>query len=418
MSLTTAAASPAAVTAVQRDCSQVKTIAANTSVENTVDDFYIFDDHGFTKEFVEKYFSKEYQEKRNKERNKMPSPFYYDDKLPRIVTLSGLVNPTGGINERYLQTSSGLRKLDEAAIALENARIWKESQPLLEDDDVKLNDGIELESVGSVTNPHLEAVVVEQPRKWYNSSIWLFFTIGLFCLIIGQNAFLYFAACGYEDGFQTDIAFLKPSIKLHHTRFAGAIRATADGNTMHVPEPALDAKGRGFTGTPSEDIDAAWRDLTYGRYVAFTPAEIKKLNSDTGVPELLPLQKSKYIDEATNTSLVPAEGYYGGPDMLHSLHCLNGIRKHLDMDYYRASMPELSEEYQRMHLNHCLEQLRQAVLCHGDMTPVTLRPIVNQNGQTWALLGETEKVHTCRDGEALAKAWIGRAGYGERVESE
>ncbi|KAK4950964.1 hypothetical protein LTR10_010957 [Elasticomyces elasticus] len=379
----TAAASPAAVTAVQQD---------------------IFD----------KYFTKEYY----RERNEMISPWFYDPRLPRIVTLSGLSNPTGGINERYMQTSSGLRKLDEAAIAQENQCIVEESQPLLEDDEVKLNDGIELESVGSVTKPHHEAVVVQQPRKWYTSSVWLFFTIGLLCLIIGQNAFLYFAACGYEDGFQTDIAFLKPSIKLHHTRFAGAIHATADGNTMHVPEPALDAKGRRFTGTPSEDIDAAWHDLIYGRYVAFTPAEIKTLNSDTGVPELLPLQKSKYIDEATNTSLVPEEGYYGGPDMLHSLHCLNGIRKHLDMDYYRASMPELSEEYQRMHLNHCLEQLRQAVLCHGDMTPVTLRPIVNQSGQTWALLGETEKMHTCRDGEALAKAWIGRAGYGERVESE
>ncbi|KAK4890133.1 hypothetical protein LTR27_011125 [Elasticomyces elasticus] len=398
MSSTTAAASPAAATAVQRDCSQVKTIAANRSVED----------------IFEKYFNKEYY----RERNELISPWFYDPRLPRIVTLSGLSNPTGGMNERYMQTCNGLRKLDEAAIAQENQCIVEESQPLLEDDEFKVDDGIELESVESVTNTHLEAVVVQQSRKWYTSSAWLFFTIGLLCIIIGQNAFLYFAACGYEDGFQTDIAFLKPSIKLHHTRFAGAIRATADGNTMHVPEPALDAKGRRFTGTPSEDIDAAWHDLTYGRYVAFTPAEVKKLNSDTGVPELLPLQKSKYIDEATNTSLVPEEGYYGGPDMLHSLHCLNGIRKHLDMDYYKASMPELSEEYQRMHLNHCLEQLRQAVLCHGDMTPVTLRPIVNQSGQTWALLGETEKMHTCRDGEALAKAWIGRAGYGERVESE
>ncbi|KAK3627549.1 hypothetical protein LTR56_019133 [Elasticomyces elasticus] len=390
MSQPTAAASPAAVTAVHRDCSRVKTTAANTSVENT-------------SSFVDEWMS------RNPDRPRRKWP-------PGTIFCTSLLRPDGIIDPRATDKMMGLPEGTLAA-NLYKGKV-KESQPLLEDDDIKLNDGIELESVGSVTKPHLEAVVIQQSRKWYNSSVWLFFTIGLLCLIIGQNAFLYFAACGYEDGFQTDIAFLKPFIKLHHTRFAGPIHATADGNTMHVPEPALDAKGRRFTGTPSEDIDAAWHDLIYGRYVAFTPAEIKKLNSDTGVPELLPLQKSKYVDEATNTSLVPEAGYYGGPDMLHSLHCLNGIRKHLDMDYYKASMPELSEEYQRMHLNHCLEQLRQAVLCHGDMTPVTLRPIVNQSGQTWALLGETEKMHTCRDGEALAKAWIGRAGYGERVESE
>lgn len=184
---------------------------------------------------------------------------------------------------------------------------------------------------------------------------------------------------------------------------------------MHVPEPALDHQGRRFTGPPSPDVDAAWHDLIYGRYVSFTIPEYDWLNRDPVMPPMLPLP----VAEANSDHmLVPKEAYYGGPDMLHSLHCINGLRKHLDMDYYNVSMPELSKMYQRMHIDHCLEQLRQAALCHGDMTPVTLRPIRNESGDLWALLGETEREHTCRNGEELGRAWIDRAGVGERVESE
>lgn len=184
---------------------------------------------------------------------------------------------------------------------------------------------------------------------------------------------------------------------------------------MHVPEPALDHQGRRYAGPASPDVDAAWHDLIYGRYVSFTVPEHDWLNNDTIVPQMLQLP---VVDTKSNPTLVPQEAYYGGPDMLHSLHCINGLRKHLNMDHSRASMPALSKEYERMHIDHCLEQLRQAVLCHGDMTPVTLRPIRNESGELWALLGETEREHTCRNGEELGRAWIERAGVGERVESE
>ncbi|EMC99166.1 hypothetical protein BAUCODRAFT_393946 [Baudoinia panamericana UAMH 10762] len=208
---------------------------------------------------------------------------------------------------------------------------------------------------------------------------------------------------------RTDIAYLKSFIKLEQTRFNGAIRATADGNAMHIPEPALDSQCRPFVGPPSPAIDAAWFDLIFGRYVIFNNEEVEWLNGDDGVPALTPINYT--------TSHIPQQGYYGGPDMLHSLHCLNGLRKHLDIEYYKDEM-SVPEEYRRMHIEHCIEQLRQAVLCHADLTPVTLKPVRNSKGEVVALLGETERMHTCRNGVMLAKKWQERGAETARVEYE
>lgn len=102
------------------------------------------------------------------------------------------------------------------------------------------------------------------------------------------------------------------------------------------------------------------------------------------------------------------EGYFGGPDMLHSLHCLNNLRQALYPERYKNHM-WMDETLQRLHNDHCIEQLRQAILCHGDMTPVTIKP-VKKDGQVWAWLGETQRLHTCRDGMKLREWWWRRAG--------
>jgi hypothetical protein len=50
-------------------------------------------------------------------------------------------------------------------------------------------------------------------------------------------------------------------------------------------------------------------------------------------------------------------------------------------------------------LDHCIEQLRQAVQCHSDMTPVPLFTIDGKKG-----LFTHSTTHTCRDFEAV-KRW-------------
>jgi hypothetical protein len=58
---------------------------------------------------------------------------------------------------------------------------------------------------------------------------------------------------------------------------------------------------------------------------------------------------------------ISKEGFYGGPDVLHSHHCLNSIRKHLDVEYYAGSMT-LPHENRRIHIDHCVDHLGQALL--------------------------------------------------------
>ncbi|KAK0272860.1 hypothetical protein LTS16_023597 [Friedmanniomyces endolithicus] len=218
--------------------------------------------------------------------------------------------------------------------------------------------------------------------------------------------------------FPDDLGPLPPPSSL--TRFAGAVHATPDGNALYVPSPALDSHGRRFTGPPSPDVDAAWHDLIYGRYVRFSPWEVAALNRASDVPVLTPLPITDYLaspesDGNNDTILVPQEGFYGGPDMLHSLHCIHTLYKHFNRDYYGDTM---TRDFERLHIDHCLDQLRQAVLCHGDMTPVTLRPVRNAKGEQWALLGETEREHVCRDGEALGREWREKGEERGRVETD
>jgi hypothetical protein len=158
-------------------------------------------------------------------------------------------------------------------------------------------------------------------------------------------------------------------------------------------------------GRPSTEIDHAWESLLDGRYIRFTANEVSLFNDDHGLPPLQSLP--------AHGSNIPRTGYYGGPDMLHSLHCVNAIRQHLDIDYYKDHM-WLPEPYRRMHIDHCIDQLRQAVLCHGDMTPVTLKAIWTDTPK-WAALGQTERMHTCRDGMALQKWMEGRGSKTGRI---
>ncbi|KAL1993930.1 hypothetical protein VTN49DRAFT_2599 [Thermomyces lanuginosus] len=62
----------------------------------------------------------------------------------------------------------------------------------------------------------------------------------------------------------------------------------------------------------------------------------------------------------------------------------------------------LSPRYQHTRIDHYIDQLRQAALWHGDMTPVTLKTVWLDNFG-WAVLGQTERLHTFRDGEALRR---------------
>ena len=84
----------------------------------------------------------------------------------------------------------------------------------------------------------------------------------------------------------------------------------------------------------------------------------------------------------------------------------NAIRKDIHRDYYKEHDTHLLPDAIRtVHVEHCMEQLRQNIQCAGDLTPVLLRPFgvaphIN-------LIG-TPQVHTCRSWDTIRQWWTER----------
>ena len=188
---------------------------------------------------------------------------------------------------------------------------------------------------------------------------------------------------------------LKPSLQLHQTRFDNAF-IIRDNLTMYMKVDPTTPKYTRSAGATQQELDIAWNELLGNRYVKLKDSEISWLDSDQGLPDLT------YNDDPD------LPGYFAGPDFMHSLHCLNVLRKRIDPEHYSHEWAADYSASEALHLDHCMEQLRQQILCHGDITPVTIKPIMGRHGETFVLLGETERMHTCRDGLALRDRWMAR----------
>jgi hypothetical protein len=156
--------------------------------------------------------------------------------------------------------------------------------------------------------------------------------------------------------------------------------------------------------------------LTYfniGEFVRLTDEEAApytpKLNKD-------PLSNHYHFELVSQCRLQLMKilsNIFARPDMFHSLHCLNAVRMALDADYYSKhkshhakleedtkNSPIFPDNWNHIHIDHCLDQLRQAIQCHGDLSPV---PLYHYNDDVIGLgVGQT---HTCRRWEHM-REWM------------
>ena len=105
--------------------------------------------------------------------------------------------------------------------------------------------------------------------------------------------------------------------------------------------------------------------------------------------------------------------------MFHTLHCVvwtpklpnRGFKNILTrlQGRLRKLTPEtlrqtLNSHNQRMHYHHCLSQIRQYVMCAGDMTPIPTRyyPSIGRN------YVDSDMPHTCRNFDKLRDWLTGR----------
>jgi len=117
-----------------------------------------------------------------------------------------------------------------------------------------------------------------------------------------------------------------------------------------------------YRGTPSPELDAAWLRVSKGVPGTRITKEQLQMLGEQDSPS-----KVKYREEEGG-------GYLGALEVTHQLHCLNVLRKYLYLDYYGQFDPFFTETTQknyRMHLEHCIDNLRQVLMCSADVGIIT-----------------------------------------------
>ncbi|CZR52525.1 uncharacterized protein PAC_02402 [Phialocephala subalpina] len=173
----------------------------------------------------------------------------------------------------------------------------------------------------------------------------------------------------FATGFRTEFENIKNIIKEEPTMFWGGPRWHQNGTSYKIHNPNEPM----YVGPPSDRIDEAWDELLVGRYFTVTEGEAE---STFGKPHGLHNHKNL--------------GYLIGLDVFHTLHCVDQLRKMLDRDYYfKGKMPYPD----RGHRDHCLDHIRQELMCHADLTPI---PVIWYEGHGRSFV-QSDVVHTCRN---------------------
>ncbi|KAK3312965.1 hypothetical protein B0H66DRAFT_538051 [Apodospora peruviana] len=162
-----------------------------------------------------------------------------------------------------------------------------------------------------------------------------------------------------------------------HVKFTGGLKILDGVGLVREIDSTLPA----YVGTPSPELDAAWEDIVQPLNVFVTE---KELEGDT-----------------VGTSPDPETGLYVAmPQGFHDLHCLNMIRQRLHLDYYSA-MARMNRTTLDTHIDHCIDSLRQSLMCTGDMTLIRTYWIDERH----RMMANFDNDHMCRDFGAL-KAWL------------
>ncbi|KAI1170945.1 hypothetical protein F4777DRAFT_86860 [Nemania sp. FL0916] len=242
------------------------------------------------------------------------------------------------------------------------------------------------ESDAFVEDPNEGTRVLSRQPSSQRSNIWIWttFILALILLAIGIRDFAqsrrYISReYVYESGFETDWTLTREVIQTKKVKFYGGIFFHENETryvTTNPDEPV-------YIGPPSQEIDEAWDALTYHESIAVTPEEAREVSDRSAF--------DKY------------RGHYTvGLSVIHSLHCLNAIRISQDIEHYRAKgLPE--EWWQRFHIDHCINHLRQAIQCHSDLTPFPLVPAVRNESRKGWITPDFDVEHTCRDFSAIRK---------------
>ncbi|KIN09130.1 hypothetical protein OIDMADRAFT_108896 [Oidiodendron maius Zn] len=219
--------------------------------------------------------------------------------------------------------------------------------------------------------------VIERPTRAFMYIGWLFtgilaFTTAVMALWLAGPYNLHAPVAGsFRTGFSTEFDPAKSYIGEEQKQFWGGPRWYNNGTSYHLSSPSEPK----YVGPPNEEIDSAWKTLLKGRYFKVTEEEAEMT---FGKPHGL------YNH--------PNIGYLMGLDVYHSLHCVEQLRRALDRDHYFNKETKMAYP-DRGHRDHCLDHIRQQLMCHADLTPI---PVIWYEGHRRSFV-QSDVVHTCRN---------------------
>ncbi|RDA90672.1 hypothetical protein CP533_4675 [Ophiocordyceps camponoti-saundersi (nom. inval.)] len=130
-----------------------------------------------------------------------------------------------------------------------------------------------------------------------------------------------------------------------------------------------------FKGLPRPEMDEAWNKLLGPTAIRVSKEDLQKINR-TSVP------------------LQDGSGYMAGLDVYHQRY----VRRYLHKDYYNMTQ----EKNMGQHIDHCLDSLRQYIMCNADLSIQTFDWIPNFH-RPWP---NFRIVHECANWEAIEEwAW-------------
>ncbi|KAH8901283.1 hypothetical protein GQ53DRAFT_607631, partial [Thozetella sp. PMI_491] len=136
-------------------------------------------------------------------------------------------------------------------------------------------------------------------------------------------------------------------------------------------------------GPPNEMRDRAWQDL-YGFGILGVSRE-----------------EAALMPNRTGRLAGTTDKYFAELDVFHQLHCLNILRMSRYPEHYRQqNTPEANEilsYFDDEHIEHCIDTIRQSIMCHSDITPLVYQ--WDETQKRMRIHGNV--VHSCRDFDSI-----------------
>lgn len=136
-----------------------------------------------------------------------------------------------------------------------------------------------------------------------------------------------------------------------------------------------------FRGAPNPELDLAWDNITkIPNFFPFSDEELERIGKTS---------ESVRFPEDNGGE------YAGMLEVFHMLHCVDFLRRYTYYDYYRETELAFQQEPEvvRIHLDHCVEILRQSFMCKADVSVLTYNWIKGQEGPT----PNVNARHKCRN---------------------